>query len=442
MARWSRSQVEAAATDAGSLAAAWRLARPGPWSGCGANDTLLWGHCQGSGATPYQVSIDLTTPAWRCSCPSRRSPCKHALALLLLWSDGALEPGGALETGDAPAEAAEWSARRAARAAQPVSAPPDPAAQAARLEKRLALMDAGIEELALWLTDLVRTGLGAARSRPTGWWDQIGARMVDAQLPGLGQRLRDLGSEVSARPDWTEHLLAAVGRLWAVVRAWRRREQLDADQLGDLRAVVGWSFSREEVRQREILLDDWLVLGAHRSDDGRLQQQRTWLHGRRTGETVQLLDFAAGTSALPLPQVSGTSLTAGLARYPGHPPRRALFVDEPRPAEVAAPWPAAVTTTEAVERRDALLVDQPWLRVVPAHLRSVRLALAPAPLLVDADGRGLPLAEDADVWALAALTGGHPADVVVELQGARVRPLTVTRADPAAGLAPGAVVVA
>ena len=63
MTRWTPQQVAALAPDASSLAAARRLARPGPWSDTGSTDTLVWGKCQGSGKTPYQVSVDLTGPA-------------------------------------------------------------------------------------------------------------------------------------------------------------------------------------------------------------------------------------------------------------------------------------------------------------------------------------------------------------------------------------------
>src|SRR3712207_2952649 len=88
MTRWTYEQVTKLAPDAPSLTAARRLAVPLPWSDTGASETLLWGRCQGSGKTPYQVSVDLTGPAFRCSCPSRKFPCKHALALMLLWVDG------------------------------------------------------------------------------------------------------------------------------------------------------------------------------------------------------------------------------------------------------------------------------------------------------------------------------------------------------------------
>ena len=88
--------MEKLAPDDASIKAALKLARPGPWSETGSTDTLVWGKCQGSGKTPYQVSVDLTGPAVKCSCPSRKFPCKHGLALLLLWveGDGAVAEAG------------------------------------------------------------------------------------------------------------------------------------------------------------------------------------------------------------------------------------------------------------------------------------------------------------------------------------------------------------
>src|SRR5262245_17266427 len=49
--------------------------------------TLVFGQCQGSGKSPYEVSMDLATgndrPTLRCSCPSRQFPCKHQIGLML-----------------------------------------------------------------------------------------------------------------------------------------------------------------------------------------------------------------------------------------------------------------------------------------------------------------------------------------------------------------------
>src|SRR3954470_19783929 len=433
--RWTAGQVAGLAPDASSLAAARRLARPGPCSETGSTETLLWGKCQGSGKTPYQVSVDLTGPAFRCSCPSRKLPCKHGLALLLLWVEGSGSVADAAEAaGFAQDWAAERSARAEAKAAGDAGRPtrtPDPAAAARRLEERLALMDGGMEDFARWLTDLARSGTAAARQQSYAWWDGTAARLVNAQLPGLADDVRSVGGAVSGRPDWAERLLVAMGRWWTATRAWAARESLDAAQLGDLRAYVGWSTTTESVRGADAVTDRWLVLGAHRTDDGRLQQQRTWVRGAATGEILQVLDFAAGGQVLPVARVVGSSLDATVARYPGAAVRRALFVDEPALADDSLRMPSGATLQDARSVAAQVWGLNPWARRVPVVLDDLAVGVD---RVVDAEGSSVALTDDADVWPLLALTGGRPARVFGELEESRLRPLTVVVDDEVVGL--------
>jgi len=428
--RWTAAQVAGLAPDASSLAAARRLARPGPWSDTGSTDTLLWGKCQGSGKTPYQVSIDLTGPAFRCTCPSRKFPCKHGLALLLLWVEGS---GSVADAAEAAGFAQDWAAERSARAearaageAARSTRTPDPAAAAKRLEERLALMDGGMDDFARWLTDLVRGGTASARQQSYAWWDGTAARLVDAQLPGLADDVRSVGGAVSGRPDWAERLLVAVGRWWTATRAWAARESLDEAQLGDLRAYLGWATSSESVRRGDAVTDRWLVLGAHRTDDGRLQQQRTWLRGTATGETVQVLDFAAGGQVLPVARVVGSALDATLARYPGAVVRRALFVDEPTVADDRVRMPSGSTLEDARSAAAGAWGLNPWARRVPVVVADARVG---TDRVVDAEGATVSLTDDAAVWPLLALTGGRPARLFGELEESRLRPLSVLVGD-------------
>lgn len=53
------------------------------------DETLLFGECAGSGKTPYVTSIDFvdpSNPVYRCTCPSRQFPCKHALGIMYAWA--------------------------------------------------------------------------------------------------------------------------------------------------------------------------------------------------------------------------------------------------------------------------------------------------------------------------------------------------------------------
>src|SRR5215468_6532098 len=77
----SLEQVLALAPDASSAAAGKKLGTPAPWQNLGGNDDAYWGECKGSAL--YQVRVARADLTAKCSCPSRKFPCKHALGLLV-----------------------------------------------------------------------------------------------------------------------------------------------------------------------------------------------------------------------------------------------------------------------------------------------------------------------------------------------------------------------
>ena len=83
----SLDKIEAMAPDQPSLTAAARI-KPSSWPVLAQNGAsgLVWGECQGSGSTPYRVSLALDDLGYKCSCPSRKFPCKHSLALMLIYA--------------------------------------------------------------------------------------------------------------------------------------------------------------------------------------------------------------------------------------------------------------------------------------------------------------------------------------------------------------------
>jgi hypothetical protein len=439
VARWTVDQVVAAAPDAGVVRAARGLARPGPWSELGSTEALVWGRCQGSGATPYQVAVDVAEPAFRCTCPSRKQPCKHAIALLLLWVEGS---GSVADRGEAPAGVAGARPRRTDRGTG-ADGPADPAAQARRREQRLALMDAGIDDFETWLYDLVRQGLASARHQPYAFWDGAAARLVDARLPGLAEAVRDMGGELHRRRDWADHLTAAAGRWFLAVRAWRRRDDLDASTRGDLRVVLGWPVATEEVLRGERVRDRWLVMGVHRTDDGRLQAQRTWLRGTGSGRWALILDFAAAAGGtLRVAQVTGSVVDAELALYPGSEPRRAVFATDPGVVAHAGRLDGRTTVAAALDRVADAVAANPWAVRVPVVLGSVAVTFAEAAngpvggraAAVEVGGAALPLVEDQDPWPALAITGGRPVAVFGEWERGALRLLTATAEDALAPL--------
>ncbi len=418
---WDRARVLTLAPDASSLRAAQSLASGGSWPLTGAGDgDAVWGECQGSAITPYRTAVDLSGPAYRCSCPSRKFPCKHALALLLLWSDG-----GVANQAAAPDWAATWFASRAAKADDRPDQKPaaDPAAALHRAQQREARVAAGLAELDRWLCDQVRQGLAASQRSGYRHWDEIAARMVDAQAPGLAERLRALAAVPHSGPGWEGRLLEEYALLRLLTTAYRGQDALSPALRDTVRSRIGFT-----VRQAEVLAsatpvrDHWHVLTRRDLDQDRIRTRRVWLRGARTGRFALVLSFAADGQSLDNSLTVGSQTDADLAFYPAAIPLRALVATRYDTVEAGAPPGAAIGGLLA-EYATALGQD-PWLDTWPALLE-VTPALAPLPCVSDPAGDALPLHPDAgDCWPLFALSGGRPVTVAGEWTPRGLRPLT------------------
>ena len=431
---WTPQTVLQLAPDDSSAQAGQALASPRKWLSLGTNDLVLWGEIAGSGKTPYQARVELGEPAFKCTCPSRKFPCKHSLGLLLILAANA----AAVPRGDPPAWVADWLAEREKRAERKVAkaaapeAQPDPAAAAKRVAKREARIEDGIGELSVWLADLMRLGLARAQAQPFSFWDEMGARLVDAQAPGLAARVRGLESRARSGKGWEQRTLRAIGHLQLLCTAYANQAALDEGLRHSVRKAIGWRGDGEA--EGECVKDRWLAAGSVVFDaDDRVTSRRTWLFGTATRRWGLLLDFAAGNQPLAPGPPPGALLDGELRLEPGALPLRGAFVEPPR----IVPEPPAVervTTIEAMlDRYAGALAALPWLERWPVRLDDVRLARDRAAgwSLVDGAQASLPLAEPgsappgAAALAIASVTGGEAFALFAEYHGESLRPLTV-----------------
>jgi hypothetical protein len=437
---WSTKQVEALAPDAASVAAARKLASPAPWSDTGADEQALWGACQGSGRTPYQTAVDLDGPAFRCSCPSRKFPCKHAVALLLLW---ATHPD--LFRAPRPPAVDEWLAdrqdraeRAEQRAAQPAKEP-DREAQAKRVEAREAKVAAGLLELDLWLEDLVRQGLATARLQPFTFWDQAGARLVDAQASGLASRVRALGDVVMAgRDGWEARALEQASVTGLLARAYRNQAALTEAERADVRALVGWSTAQADVLSGPTARDRWSVVGRVLEDGDQVQTERVWLWGAVSARPAVVLSFLRPGQLPAHGLVVGTTVEADLAFYPGAAPLRALLVDQHGEVVdgVASVTPHA-DWDSALGSFTAAISANPFVDRWPLLVAGCRVAMTAdgGVELHDRHDRSVPVRPWADLeWQLAAATGGRPCTMFGEWDGRSFDVVSVVEDDVVTGL--------
>ena len=397
---WTEPRILDLAPDAGSRKAGQSLGRAAAWVLAGRQGRLAWGEIKGSGAAPYLTALSLDGPVFKCSCPSRKFPCKHGLGLFLVLA------AGNAPAGEPPGWVAQWQAKRTAAATPKAGEdkPVDAKAQDKRRQQREAKVDAGVGELELWMRDLVRRGLAGARAEPYAFWDRMGARLVDAQAPGLARRVRELPGRLA---DGDDAAVLALGRLALLTHGWRRQDTLPGPLRAELRAAAGFPVTAEDLAPLPVVADHWTVTAQTIEQEESLQVRSTWLCGA-AGRVAQVLDFAAGGRPLQAAAAPGQAFRGDVVFHPGAAGLRAVI----RSQERADPQPlAGVGIAAALDGLAAALGRVPWLEEWPMTLRKVRFARTERGFAVIEDGRMLPVTDGPAVLPFVAVAGGGEADV-------------------------------
>ncbi len=407
----TRNAVEALAPDRSALTAAAGLLKPSKWPVRARAGDIIWGECQGSGANPYRVIADMDDGGAKCTCPSRKFPCKHGLALMLMfaqdeadfapaaspdwvveWQGRRRKAGAPSSTPNAGAPKAGEAEAREPNAGRPAPAPrPEPPALAdpeAEAKKRAAAerraletrrtVRAATEDLDAWIADQLATLPAFVADLPARC-RRIAARLVDGRAAALASRIDEMPSRLLGLPP-QERIDAAIvelGQLVLLVRAWRgdptdaelRREIIVAEMRDELladpaarRVTATWEVLGERVVTRR----DGLVSVA------------TWLLslGENPGVIAPrfavLQDFfpaSAGRRSGALP--AGERFTGELVFYPSGALQRAVIAAR-NPNASPLPWPAAPADPLANHADQRL--KAPWAMETPLLLPAGRIA--------------------------------------------------------------------
>jgi hypothetical protein len=440
----SLSRIEAIAPDQAALAAAAKLLKPAAWPLLARDPAgaVVWGEAQGSGSSPYRLMFDPADGGHKCSCPSRKFPCKHVLALMWQFVD---HPDR-FTVGEPAPWVSEWLSRRrpstpggpkgqtveagvagqapgrgASLAAIPAAAPetaPDEGdveteAAAARRRERLeaareASVTEGLEALEVWLGDQLNAGLAGFPGRAPGACRMAAQRLVDAKAAALAARLDALPAGLFARPEdlREDFAILELGRLRLIAGAWRRRAGLDPTLEQDLRRAIGWSVRREALLADPSALrrtGSWIVAGTRSVvQPDRLRRTETWLCAERPAESgpgaALLLDFTpvqAGPAGGELPP--GEAFEAELVFYPSPAPLRALIAARTPATRLAAAPDGGPTLADAFAAHRARVTVLPWIEDDMLRAGAGRIVAGRGGLWLsdEAGALALPLAPDA-----------------------------------------------
>jgi hypothetical protein len=85
--QWTAEQVFGLAPDENSRRVSRRMAGPEKWLMMGHTCGTVWGELPVKNKPSIQTAVRLADPVFTCSCGNRRSPCDHAISLLLMWAE-------------------------------------------------------------------------------------------------------------------------------------------------------------------------------------------------------------------------------------------------------------------------------------------------------------------------------------------------------------------
>jgi hypothetical protein len=213
--------------------------------------------------------------------------------------------------------------------------------------------------------------------------------------------------------------------LYLLTQAWQRIDQLAPALQADVRALLGWTMSQDDVLRLPAVADRWHVLAQSTFDDERLRVRSTWLHGAATGRWAVHLQYAVGTQGFEQHLAPGTAFDGDLCFYPSAWPLRAqIRRQDDVQALSAIAEPSSLDTLQ--DTYASALAAQPFLERQPVLLGGLVPDAADHGIVHDARGRRIALDPAfRHPLHLLALSGGHPLTLCGEWDGRMLLPLAV-----------------
>lgn len=349
--------IQELAPDQASLNAAKKLLKPAKWPVLGQASSIntIWGECQGSGSKPYYTVADVSDHGYKCTCPSRKFPCKHVLALLWQFSDA----GSSFTEAESPQWVVDWLGRR--RRNSSVSVTDDEnkvkvkkdinlseevvkplsgeevakkeAAQAKRAAQNKIKTDTaisdGLIEFQQWLDDQLVSGISTFIKEINERCRRIASRLVDAKATNFAARIDELPAKILplSAMEQPEAVYLELGKLALLSEAW-----LTNNDDVDIRRTISTAENREQVLSNP---DSIRIKGTWETVGERIESRKDGLiaHSKwlinlddEKSPIALLLDFyPAATGRKELISSIGRRLEAELIFYPARIPMRAVL---------------------------------------------------------------------------------------------------------------------
>jgi len=324
-----------------------------------------------------QTAIRLEDFQSSCTCVSHHSPCQHAMALLFMLDDVNYSGNNIFSAKSQP----DWLKEAFTDVPEQRFGDNNTAITNQELvTSKHEVIAQGLAELELWLSDLLRGGLNRFKDKPHDYTNAMSHRLIDSDLQALARDINKFAlipkqhmfkRHAAQSSNWPELLLAEIGRIYALIQAFKRLDDLPKAVQGDVYMALGWP---QVDATSQSISDNWYILGKAVEQQGKLKEQRTWLYGKQSHKLAFITRRYKANERLNQHLLTGTTLDAELQFYNSQHPLK---------AEVSNQATATVSSTEASphlefssiaiahEKFRKAKAQNPWLRQFPMFLGNV-----------------------------------------------------------------------
>ncbi|MBK7985718.1 MAG: SWIM zinc finger family protein [Ignavibacteria bacterium] len=321
----TEEDVNKLAPDDASITAGRQLAMRNQWENVNRHERALWGECKGSGKNPYFTQIDLVNIAFKCTCPSRKFPCKHSLGLLYLFVK---DKSCFLTHPDIHTRVLEWIESRNEKVeAKKASQNVDKKAQEKRFLQRDKKVREGIVELKRWMKDLIRLGIQSVPQNQYVFCKNMKAKMIDAQAPGLARVLSELTEINMYEPNWEHVFLRKFSFLYILVSAYENSDNINVSWQEEIKIRLGYNFNRSDFDSTSLQRDILFTLSQTKEIiDVNLVSEKTWFYSCVNQSFYYLLQYYPVTQSVQEQfHVPGNTVDAQFFIYPGRNQQRIVI---------------------------------------------------------------------------------------------------------------------
>ena len=314
-----KEYINSIAPDKASLINAQKIFSKNSWS-IESSQRALWTQISGSGKNPYLVAIDTDDVTFKCNCPSRKFPCKHALAFALYISANGVENA---KVTDEPIWVQEWLDKRIKKKQAKVEITEQTFSKESvdkQIEKKFQQAVEDMLFLEHWLHDSVSSGLIEFTNKTESDWQMLQKRIVDFKLSGVNSLITQFQEVDYKESGWENSVLFILSKLNLLIQSMKQYKNFSEPFKSELINFLGWGMTKKQLLMDdscEVVDDYWLVLKVHESKQESLTIRKVYLYGVEQKRWAYILEFAHGASYFEDFYKTGTSIQAKLVFYQG-----------------------------------------------------------------------------------------------------------------------------